>query len=64
MVAGPMSTPLDAYAASVAAEVLEARTRVAHQLARAGAQVVEAAPARLGAACVSTYLTLKSRARL
>ncbi|MDP9070767.1 MAG: DUF58 domain-containing protein, partial [Actinomycetota bacterium] len=60
----PPSAPLDVYAASVAVEVLEARTAVAHQLRRAGAEVVEAAPGRLGAACVAAYLKMKGRARL
>ena len=58
------ATPLDAYAASVAVEVLEARTAVAHQLTRAGADVVEAPPDGLGRACVAAYLRMKRRARL
>ncbi len=64
LVATPPATPLDAYAASVAVEALEARDRVAHQLSRAGARVVEAAPQRLGVECVAAYLRLKARARL
>jgi len=64
LVRTPPATPLDAYAASVAIEVLEARDRVTAQLTRAGARVVEAPPDRLGVGCVSAYLTLKSRARL
>ncbi|MBA2752565.1 MAG: DUF58 domain-containing protein [Actinobacteria bacterium] len=59
----PMS-PLDVYTAAVAVEVLEARARVAHLLRRAGAEVIEAAPSRLGAACVGAYLRMKARARL
>ena len=58
------ATPLDAYAASVAVEVLDARAAVAHQLARAGAEVVEALPGQLAAECVSAYLRLKQRARV
>ena len=64
LVRTPPSTALDAYAASVAVEVLDARARVVHQLTRAGAEVVEATPGRLPAACVAAYLGLKRRARL
>lgn len=64
LVRTPPSTPLDAYAASVAVEVLDARAAVVHQLTRAGAEVVEAPPRRLPAACASAYLALKQRARL
>jgi uncharacterized protein (DUF58 family) len=64
LVRTPPSTVLDAYAASVAVEVLDARARVVHQLTRAGAEVVEATPGRLPAACVAAYLGLKRRARL
>jgi uncharacterized protein (DUF58 family) len=60
----PPATPLDAYAASVAVEVLAARDHVTSELTRAGARVIEAPPDRLGAACVAAYLRLKSRARL
>jgi uncharacterized protein (DUF58 family) len=56
--------PLDVYAAAVATEVLQARARVAHQLRRAGADVIEADPSQLGAACVAAYLRMKARARL
>ena len=63
LVRTPPATPLDAYAASVAVEVLDARARVVHQLARAGAEVVEASPGQLAAACVGAYLALKRRAR-
>ena len=56
--------PLDVYTAAVAVEVLEARAHVAHLLRRAGAEVVEADPKRLGAACVGAYLRMKARARL
>jgi hypothetical protein len=48
----------------VAVEVLAAREVVAARLRRAGAEVIEAPPAGLGAACVRAYLTLKARARL
>jgi uncharacterized protein (DUF58 family) len=56
--------PADVYAAAVALEVLRARARAAAQLRRAGADVLEAPPDRLGAACVATYLRAKARARL
>ena len=57
-------TPRDVYAASVALDVLAARRRVTRQLRRAGADVVEAAPDRLAAACVGAYLRAKALARL
>ena len=55
---------LDVYGAAVALDVLEARSRVASLLRHAGADVVEAPPGRLGAACVHAYLAAKARARL
>ena len=64
LVRTPPATPHDAYAASVAVEVLAARDRVVHELARTGARVVEAPPEGLGRACVAAYLRLKSQARL
>lgn len=58
------STLVDVHAAAAAADVLDARAAVVRALEDAGAVVVEAHPAALGRACVSAYLTLKSRARL
>lgn len=58
------ATERDVYAMSVALDVLEGRRRVATQLRRAGADVIEAPPGQLGSACVSAYLRAKSRARL
>lgn len=58
------SSPRDVYAAAVAIDVLQERQRVAALLRHVGAEVVEAAPASLGPACVRAYLRLKSRARL
>lgn len=58
------ANPLDAYAASVAVEVLDGRAEVVHKLVKAGAEVVEAPPDQLAAACVAAYLRLKSRARV
>lgn len=60
----PPTTERDVFAASVALDVKNARRRVALQLRRSGAEVVEAAPERLGAACVGAYLAAKARARL
>ena len=54
----------EAYSQAVAVDVVGARRRVARQLARTGAEVLEAPPAALGAACVRAYLRAKSRARL
>ena len=64
LVTTPPSTPFDAYAASVALDVLDGRTAVSAHLARAGAEVVEAPPDAFSAACVATYLRAKYRARL
>jgi uncharacterized protein (DUF58 family) len=54
----------DVLAASVVVEVLDARARVAAQLRRAGAEVLEAPPDALAAACVGAYLRAKARSRL
>jgi uncharacterized protein (DUF58 family) len=56
--------PSDVYRSAVALDVLAARRRVAAELSRAGAEVVEAPPSRLAAACVASYLRAKRRARL
>lgn len=62
LVSTPPVEPRDAYAAAMAVEVLSARERVAGQLRRAGAQVIEAPPGALGAACARAYLSAKGRA--
>jgi uncharacterized protein (DUF58 family) len=59
----PASAP-DAYTAAVALEVLGERAAVAAQLRRTGADVIEAPPERLAAACVRAYLRAKLHARL
>jgi uncharacterized protein (DUF58 family) len=48
----------------VVVEALDARARVAAQLGRAGAEVLEAPPDTLAAACVGAYLRAKARSRL
>ena len=48
----------------MALDVLAARARVAHELERAGASVLEAPAGALPAACVRAYLQAKARARL
>jgi uncharacterized protein (DUF58 family) len=58
----PPDTVLDAYAAAVAVDVLDAREAVVARLRHAGAVVVEAPPQGLGSACVGAYLRLKARA--
>jgi uncharacterized protein (DUF58 family) len=55
---------LDVYAAAAALDVLAARERAAAQLRRVGADVLEAPPDRLSAACVAAYLRAKRRVRL
>lgn len=64
LVTKPPSTAFDVYAAAVAHDVLDGRVLVSARLARAGAEVVEAPPDAFSAACVSTYLRAKYRARL
>jgi uncharacterized protein (DUF58 family) len=64
MVHTPPRAPADVYAAAVALDVLDARARVAAQLRREGAEVIEAAPDLLPNACVGAYLRAKARARL
>ncbi len=64
MVHTPPRAPADVYAAAVALDVLDARARVTAQLRRGGADVVEALPETLPAACVGAYLRAKARARL
>jgi uncharacterized protein (DUF58 family) len=54
----------DVFAAAVALDVLDARAEAASAIRRAGAEVIEAAPQNLSAACVSAYLRAKARARL
>jgi uncharacterized protein (DUF58 family) len=64
MVHVPPRASADVYGAAVALDVLDARARVAAQLRRAGADVVEARPDLLPTACVGAYLSAKARARL
>jgi uncharacterized protein (DUF58 family) len=64
MVHAPPRSPADVYTAAVALDVLDARARVAAQLRRAGADVVEARLDLLPNACVGAYLRAKARARL
>ena len=60
----PPAEVRDVLAASVVVEALGSRARVAAQLARAGAKVLEAAHDTLAAACVGAYLRAKARSRL
>jgi uncharacterized protein (DUF58 family) len=60
----PPQVARDTYAAAIALDVLDARTRVVARLRHAGAEVVEASPTTLNEACVAAYLRLKHRARL
>jgi uncharacterized protein (DUF58 family) len=64
IVTTPPNDALDVYAAAAALDVLDERSLVTARLRAAGAEVVEAAPAALGAACVQVYLRAKARARL
>jgi uncharacterized protein (DUF58 family) len=54
--------PLDVYRSAVALDVVRARQQAAARLRHAGAEVVEAPPASLPAACVRAYLSAKARA--
>jgi uncharacterized protein (DUF58 family) len=60
----PPAQVRDVLAASVVVEALDSRARVAAQLARAGAEVLEAPPDSLAAACVGAYLRAKARSRI
>jgi uncharacterized protein (DUF58 family) len=62
--ARPPATTADLAETVVAVSVIEAREDVAAGLRRAGAQVVEAPPRELAAACVAAYLRAKASARL
>lgn len=63
-VSTPPETELDVLRAATAVDLLETRARAAALVGRGGAQVLEAAPGELPAACVRAYLRLKARARL
>ena len=60
----PPAQVRDVLAASVVVEALDSRARVAAQLTRAGAEVLEAPPDILATACVGAYLRAKARSRL
>ncbi|MDX6703258.1 MAG: hypothetical protein QOF26_3484 [Baekduia sp.] len=59
-----LASGADPYAAAAATDLLAARSRAAALVRGAGAQVLEADPGALGAACVHAYLRAKSRRRL
>jgi uncharacterized protein (DUF58 family) len=63
LVREPPVDPIDVYRAAAALDVLDARAIVAAKLRRAGADVVEAPPSALSAACVRAYLRAKWTAR-
>jgi uncharacterized protein (DUF58 family) len=60
----PPEDRVDVYRAAVALDLLDGRRKIVTELRRVGAEVVEAAPEHLAAACVRAYLHLKSRARI
>jgi len=60
----PPGALADVYEVAVTLEVLEARRRAVAQLRATGADVIEAPPRSLGAACVGAYLRAKLRARI
>jgi uncharacterized protein (DUF58 family) len=64
LVRTPPAQVLDVLAASVVLDALDARARVAAELRRAGAEVLEAPAETLAAACVAAYLRAKARARV
>ena len=63
LVREPPVDPVDVYRTAAALGVLDARATVAAKLRRAGADVVEAPPDALAAACVRAYLREKWTAR-
>jgi uncharacterized protein (DUF58 family) len=64
LVRTPPAQVADVLAAAVVIDALDARERVAAQLRRAGAEVLEAPASALAAACVAVYLRAKARARI
>jgi uncharacterized protein (DUF58 family) len=60
----PPTEVRDVLAASVVVDALDARARVAAQLVRAGAEVLESPADALAPACVGAYLRAKARSRL
>ncbi|MFZ0042945.1 MAG: DUF58 domain-containing protein [Solirubrobacteraceae bacterium] len=64
LVTAEPTAPADVYAAAAALDLLDSRARAAARLRHAGAQVVEAFPDALAAACVRAYLTAKATSRL
>lgn len=64
LVRTPPESTRDVLTTAAAVDLLAARTRAAQRLRRSGAQVVQAPPERLPAACVQAYLTAKARLRL
>ncbi len=60
---GPATEVLDVLRASVALEVLGARTRAAAIARAAGAEIVEAPAEKLAGAVVTSYMRAKARAR-
>jgi uncharacterized protein (DUF58 family) len=64
LVRTPPTQVADVLAAAVVVDALDARERVAAQLRRAGAEVLEAPASGLAAACVAVYLRAKARALL
>ena len=63
LVREPPVDAVDVYRAAAALGVLDARANVVAKLRRAGADVVEAPPPALSAACVRAYLRAKWTAR-
>jgi uncharacterized protein (DUF58 family) len=64
LVATAPAAQRDVFAAAAALELLDARSRAAALLRRAGARVIEARPQNLAAACVQAYLAAKASLRL
>lgn len=58
------AVPIEVYESTVALEVLSARATAAQQIRATGADVIEATPDALPAACVGAYLRAKARARV
>jgi uncharacterized protein (DUF58 family) len=59
-----LATGDDPHLATAATDLLTARARAAAAVRASGAQVIEATPGTLNAACVQAYLHAKSRRRL
>jgi uncharacterized protein (DUF58 family) len=58
------AAPIDVFATSVALDVVRAREEAVREIRSVGAEVIEAPPGALAAACVAAYVNAKALARV